>query len=81
MDHWFIHHAAKLPQLTSEQRQLIGYLTGRIPLLLRPLFDQENFNEQRSLDHKDLKKVNVEVIHFFIQKQTELSGDPIKKEM
>jgi hypothetical protein len=79
MRQWFIHHASKLPPLTNEQRQLIAYLTGRIPLLLRPLFDQEHFNEQHFLDNKDLYKVNVEVMDFFLQKEKELSDDPINK--
>jgi hypothetical protein len=77
---WFIHHAAKLPPLSDQERRLVEYLTGSIPLLLRPLFDHEQFDETRFVGHEDLSRVKADVIDFFFDKQSELSGQSFKQD-
>jgi hypothetical protein len=37
MSAWWLRYEEKLPRLSSTQRVRIEYLTGSVPLLLRPL--------------------------------------------
>jgi len=62
---WFNHHNHKLPQLTTNERQIVEYLTGRIPLLLRCLFDIQHFDESKFMNFPDLIKVNDDISKFF----------------
>jgi len=73
---WF--YSGNLLTLSSEDRQLVEYLTGRIPLLLRSLFDFKNtaFNEQEFLNCRDLSKVNQDIVNFYRAKAEEHERSP-----
>jgi len=64
-DHWFRHYSPRLPKLSSENGRLVDYLTGRLPLLLRSLFDVRNFDEQHFLTSHDLHQIRLDVVGFF----------------
>jgi len=72
---WYIHYSSKLPTLSDQERQIIEYLTGRIPLLLRVLFSIEKFNEEEFLRFSDLVKVNWDVSTFFMERIEMLKED------
>jgi hypothetical protein len=65
--------------LSPEQRQVVEYLTGRIPLLLRCLLGIQNFVESDFRDIPELRKVNLDVNNFFASKYESLYD--IKKGM
>ena len=65
MKEWYKHHLSELPRLSDQERQIVEYLTGRIPLLLRGLFGIKKFNEEEFLRSPDLLKVKVDVSIFF----------------
>ncbi|KAF8221565.1 hypothetical protein L208DRAFT_1462363 [Tricholoma matsutake] len=64
-DQWFILHVSRIPQLSAEQRERVEYLTGRIPLLLRCLFNMTNFDELKFRNMPDLLNVAFQVESFF----------------
>ncbi|KAF8234815.1 hypothetical protein L208DRAFT_1393487 [Tricholoma matsutake] len=92
-DQWFILHGYQIPQLSAEQRERVEYLTGRIPLLLRCLFNMTEFDELEFRNMPDLRNVVLQVDSFFrtkvyplhlLSKQTYLQimracvrGDPV----
>ena len=65
MKEWYKHHLSELPRLSDQERQIVEYLTGRIPLLLRGLFGIKKFNEEEFLRLPDLVKVDLDVSDFF----------------
>ena len=65
MEKWYIHYSFKLPTLSDQERQIVEYLTGRVPLLLRGLFGIKKFNEEEFLRLPDLVKVDLDVSDFF----------------
>jgi hypothetical protein len=65
--------------LSPEQRQIVEYLTGSIPLLLRCLFNVENFVESDFRDITELRQVDLDVNDFFFTKYESLPG--MMKEM
>jgi hypothetical protein len=65
MEKWYIHYSSKLPTLSDQERQIVEYLTGRVPLLLRGLFGIKKFNEEEFLRLPDLVKVDLDVSDFF----------------
>jgi hypothetical protein len=75
-DQWYRHYVDKIPQLSDKNRRIVEYLTGRIPLLLRALFDGAQFDEASFMNHKDLLKVKEDVLRFFEGKHTELTNLP-----
>jgi len=66
MKHWRQHYSQKLPYLSEDDWGLIEYLTGRIPLLLRALFQfkDEKFTEHEFLASAELRKVVSDVNKF-----------------
>jgi hypothetical protein len=74
MDKWYTHFSYKLPTLSDQERQFVEYITGRIPLLLRPLFKIKKFDEATFLRSPDLLKVNADVINFFMAQEKALKG-------
>ena len=65
MEKWYIHYSPELPRLSDQERQIVEYLTGRVPLLLRGLLGIKKFNEEEFLRLPDLVKVDVDVSDFF----------------
>jgi len=65
MSKWYDHYSSKLPRLSDQEKQIVEYITGRIPLLLRPLFDMNKFNEEKFLLSPELRKVYMDVSRFF----------------
>jgi hypothetical protein len=74
MDKWYTHFSYKLPTLSDQERQFVEYITGRIPLLLRPLFKIKKFDEATFLRSPDLLKVNTDVFNFFMAQEKALKG-------
>jgi hypothetical protein len=74
MKEWYKHYLSKLPSLSDQERQIVEYLTGRIPLL-RVLFGIKKFNEQVFLHFPDLKKVGLDVSDFFKARINALNED------
>jgi len=74
MEQWWKHYSSSLPspRLEEEQRLLVESLTGRIPLLLRALFQFEGkpFNEHQFLASTEIAKV-WDDIHSFYQRLKE----------
>jgi hypothetical protein len=71
-EQWFKHHSSHLPVLTDEERQLVEYLTGRIPLLLCSLFEfkGKEFNQHEFMDCEDLCDVQLDVTYSFEKKRS-----------
>ena len=59
----------------------MDYQTGRIPLLLRALFDNKDFDYNNFMRHKDIVKVHWDVFNFFIEKQGGLREQPHRMDM
>ncbi|KAH9953864.1 hypothetical protein BGW80DRAFT_1451367 [Lactifluus volemus] len=76
-EQWFILHDRQIPRLSDEQRRLVEHLTGRIPLLLRHLFNMANFDEQKFREITDLRNVGLQVSQFFRTKYE--SQDPLSQ--
>lgn len=68
MEQWWIHHQGKVPIFEDGDKAKVEDLTGRIPLLLRPLLDfaEKPFHdiEQKFWMHRDLAAVGVNVTLF-----------------
>jgi len=68
MKHWWIHHKENLPILKGNDKAELEDLTGRIPLLLRPLleFAKKPFRDiqQSFLMHQDLVIVGKNIRKF-----------------
>jgi len=64
---WFEHHPDRLPKLSENDWEVVEYLTGRIPLLLRSLFEfqDKSFDETKFLECPDLVKVNNDITSFY----------------
>src|SRR2546425_3899819 len=71
MKQWWTHHSSLLPNppLDEDQRQLVESLTGRIPLLLRALFEFRQqgipFDEDQLLQSNDFRKVKDDIFAFY----------------
>ncbi|KAF8327351.1 hypothetical protein F5887DRAFT_1274679 [Amanita rubescens] len=63
-DQWFKWHGHRIPPLSDKQRQLVEYLTGRIPLLLRCLFNMPKFVELEFRKQFYLRNVKSDVDEF-----------------
>jgi len=74
MNKWYTHFSSKLPTLSDQERQIVEYITGRIPLFLRALFGIEKFNEEMFLRSSDLLTVGMDVTDFFMNRQKMLEG-------
>jgi hypothetical protein len=65
MKQWWIHHRGKVPIFEDDEKARVEDLTGRIPLLLRPLLDfaEKPFHdiEQKFWMHRDLAAIEVNV--------------------
>jgi hypothetical protein len=57
----------------------VEFLTGRIPLLLRALFDITKFDEETFLGSMYLKKVEADISVYFTAKMRELKDYPREK--
>lgn len=69
MKQWWAHHKGKLPIFEQESdKGRVEDLTGRIPLLLRPLLEwkgQDFSNIQREFwDHRELDMVKTNILNF-----------------
>lgn len=73
MQQWWIHHEKRVPIFGAEDKARVEDLTGRIPLLLRPLlhFANKPFHEieQEFWTHRDLFIVGKNVLEFAQEKQ------------
>jgi hypothetical protein len=65
MKQWWCHHRGKVPIFEDDDKARVEDLTGRIPLLLRPLlnFAKKPFHdiEREFWEHRDLATVGVNV--------------------
>ena len=65
MKQWWCHHRGKVPIFEHDDKARVEDLTGRIPLLLRPLlnFAKKPFHdiEREFGEHRDLATVGVNV--------------------
>jgi len=77
-DQWFTHYGHLIPLLSDEQRLLVEYLTGCIPLLLRCLFDVKSFDELEFKNNSSLREVASDIDIFFRTKFVSL--DLLSKE-
>jgi hypothetical protein len=72
MKQWWIHHKEKVPIFGGDDKARVEDLTGRIPLLLRPLlhFAEKPFHEidQEFWMHRDLATVGKNVLEFAAEK-------------
>ena len=68
-DAWFTNHADDLPTGAQENRKFIEDITGRLPLLLRPLLDmkvrEEAFDISTFLGSTQMELVVEDITHFF----------------
>ena len=67
MTAWWERNERKVPKLDESNRVWVEELTGRIPLLLKPLFRFENqeFDEQKFLCSPELEMVNDNISSFY----------------
>jgi hypothetical protein len=75
MQEWYKHYSSELPRLSDQERQIVEYLTGRIPLLLRVLIGIKKFNEEEFSRFPDLQKVDVDISNFFRARINALKED------
>lgn len=72
MKQWWINQEKKVPILGDDEKAGVEDLTGRIPLLLRPLlhFAEKPFDEIKTefWMHRDLVAVKENVFEFSTQK-------------
>ena len=77
MNQWWIHHEKKVPIFEADDKAEVEDLTGRIPLLLRPLlqFSGKPFHEieQGFLTHKHLVAVRENIVQFAAEKRAKES--------
>ena len=68
-DAWFTNHANDLPTGALENRQFIEDVTGRLPLLLRPLLDfkarEEAFDTSTFLGSTQMELVVEDITPFY----------------
>lgn len=73
MNQWWIHHNKQVPIFEAGEKSRVEDLTGRIPLLLRPLlqFAGKPFNEieQGFWRHDDLAAVRENIMKFSAEKR------------
>src|SRR4051812_31589946 len=69
MKQWWKHYSCSLPspRLEEDQRLLVESLTGRLPLLLRALFQfaGKPFNEREFLASTEIAKVRDDIYAFY----------------
>ena len=73
MNQWWIHHKKNVPIFKDDDKARVEDLTGRIPLLLRPLlqFSGKPFHEieQGFWRHDDLVAVRKNTLQFAAEKK------------
>ncbi|PVF91067.1 hypothetical protein CPB86DRAFT_803090 [Serendipita vermifera] len=79
---WFKHYARQLPSLTLQDKNLIMYLTGSVPLLLRAVFrfKKSGFDEHKFMECRDVLVIRRGVTQLFHGKMEELGLRPNEKE-
>ena len=68
MSAWWSNYAASLPNLDPNAQEFIEYITGRIPLLLRPLFKYgvgKEFDRAKFLCSEKLMIVQDDIYRFY----------------
>ena len=69
MSAWWERNERKVPKLDESNRAWVEELTGRIPLLLKPLsrFVNQEFDEQKFLSLPELQTVKKNITSFYRQ--------------
>jgi hypothetical protein len=80
-DQWFYHHSKNLPKFSDEQMQVVKYLSGKVPLLLRPLLGLKEFKESAYIKCKVLWSVNLAVDAFYRTKRRSLLNDDLSLDL
>ena len=67
MTSWWNYHESELPPLDGDTREFVEYMTGRVPLLLRSLFQFKSgiFDRARFLQSTELVRVRKQINTFY----------------